>query len=315
MPPRPMSACVESRAGVDDVVVLDEADAQAAAPTSRTHKKGRMCKILLRGGIAGGNKLAHLPVECGELGDAIRANAVDADALQDSPVIRIVCGPRDALGVGRVRPSDQLLVDERDLLPEILRSGSDEGCHRIDVTAADQHARSQSREDVPHGLDDTMVEGVYGAVGSGFSDAPDNQGLDILRLDLHVYHCSIANRVENRVQSRDLDSLGQWKASEIGHRELGDSRGARAGRVYYRVVVDDDRTVFCAVDVQLDRVGAQVDRPKEGRNRVLGKRLVCTPVRDPLRHTVLASRRQAFLGVVTLGTMSAKLRMRPGGVN
>ena len=79
--------------------------------------------------------------------------------------------------------------------------------------------------------------------------------------------------------------------------------------------MDNYRTVLCAVDVQLDRVSAQVDRAKERRNRVLGKRLVCSPVRDPLWRMLPARRRQAFLGVVTLGTMSAKLRMRPGGVN
>ena len=262
-----------------------------------------------------GNKLAHLPVECCELGDAIRANAVDADTSQDSPVVRIVRGPRDDPGVGRVRPGDQLLIDERYFLPEILRSGRNQGRHRIDVTAADKHARPQSREDPFYGFHDTMVEGMYSAVDSRFPNAPDNERLDALGLDLHVYHRSIANRLENCVEGRDLDSLGQWKALEIGRSELGNSRGACARRVYNRVVVDYDYSVLCAVHVQLDCVGSQVDRAKKGRNRILGKRLVCPPVRDPLRRLVPARRGQAFLGVVALDTMSAKLRMRPGGVN
>jgi hypothetical protein len=42
--PRPKSACVESRAGVAEVVVWDGADAQAAAPTRRRQRKARMVK-------------------------------------------------------------------------------------------------------------------------------------------------------------------------------------------------------------------------------------------------------------------------------
>jgi len=40
VPPRP--TCDVSRAGVDEVLVCDGADAQAAAPTSRKHRIERM---------------------------------------------------------------------------------------------------------------------------------------------------------------------------------------------------------------------------------------------------------------------------------
>lgn len=164
----------------------------------------------------GRNKLAQLPAECRELGDAIRADPIYADASQDSPIVRIVGGPRDDFRAGRVCPLDQLLVDERNFLPEIPRSGRHESRHGIDVAAGDQDSSSQGGEDALHRFDDTMVESVDRAVRSGFPDAPDNERLDVLRLDLDVYHSSIANGIENRVQGGDIDSLRQRKASKVG---------------------------------------------------------------------------------------------------
>src|SRR5450830_835712 len=100
MPPRPMSACVESQAGAGEVVVRDGADAQAAAPISKRQKKARMCGKVLRRRATGRNKLAQLQAPCCELGDAIRANAVHADLVQCFPLVRIVGGPDDYSRIG-----------------------------------------------------------------------------------------------------------------------------------------------------------------------------------------------------------------------
>jgi hypothetical protein len=77
--------------------------------------------------------------------------------------------------------------------------------------------------------------------------------------------------------------------------------------VYDRIVMNDDHTVVGGVDIELDRVGAQLDRPQERRNGVFGQGLVRSPMGDSFRGASLRGRVQAFPRVVALGTMSAKL--------
>jgi hypothetical protein len=43
-------------------------------------------------------------------------------------------------------------------------------------------------------------------------------------------------------------------------------------------VVHDNRAVSSGVDIELDSVGAELDRAKKGGDRVLGQRVVRTPV-------------------------------------
>jgi len=71
--------------------------------------------------------------------------------------------------------------------------------------------------------------------------------------------------------------------------------------------MDDYRAIDRTVDVELDRVGPQLDCAQECGDRVLGERLVRTPVGNLLGQPSAVTRTQAFLEVITLGTMSAKL--------
>src|SRR6266513_426879 len=61
----------------------------------------------------GRDKIAQLPRECCELGDAVGADPVDAELPQCFPFVWIVGGPRDDSRTRGVRSSDQVLVDER----------------------------------------------------------------------------------------------------------------------------------------------------------------------------------------------------------
>jgi hypothetical protein len=70
--------------------------------------------------------------------------------------------------------------------------------------------------------------------------------------------------------------------------------------------MDHQGPVAGSVYVELDRVGAKLDRFKKSRDGVLGERLMGSSVRD-LLGGISARWRQAFPGVVALGTVCAKL--------
>jgi hypothetical protein len=71
--------------------------------------------------------------------------------------------------------------------------------------------------------------------------------------------------------------------------------------------MDDDGAVARGVDVELDCVGSELDRPKKRGNRVLWQGLMRTAVGDLFRDTSRLVRNQRGLGGVVLVTMSAKL--------
>lgn len=116
VPPRPASA-VESRAGVGEVVVCDDVDAQAPAPTSNRQKSARMLVKFLLIRASGRNKVAQLETPCRQLGDAIGANAVDAHRAQGFPLVRFIGSPRYHPRIDGVRARNQIFIYERDLLP------------------------------------------------------------------------------------------------------------------------------------------------------------------------------------------------------
>jgi hypothetical protein len=73
------------------------------------------------------------------------------------------------------------------------------------------------------------------------------------------------------------------------------------------IVVNDDNPVAGRVHVQLNALGSELDRTLERSQRVLGMSLVRPPVSDPLGRVVASACGQAFLTVVALCSMSAKL--------
>ncbi len=73
------------------------------------------------------------------------------------------------------------------------------------------------------------------------------------------------------------------------------------------VVVHDDNSVDRSVHIELDSVGTELDGALEGGERVFGMRLVCPPVGYPLGRVPAPMLGQAFLAVVGLCWMSAKL--------
>ena len=73
------------------------------------------------------------------------------------------------------------------------------------------------------------------------------------------------------------------------------------------IVMNDDNPVARRVHVQLYSVGPELDGALERGKGVLGMSLMRPPVRDPLGRVVASTWPQAFLPVVVLCSMSAKL--------
>jgi len=73
------------------------------------------------------------------------------------------------------------------------------------------------------------------------------------------------------------------------------------------IVVDHDNPVTGRVHVELYAVGPELDGALKRRDRVLGMCLVRPPVGDSLWRTTASACSQAFLLVVALCRMSAKL--------
>jgi hypothetical protein len=77
--------------------------------------------------------------------------------------------------------------------------------------------------------------------------------------------------------------------------------------VHYGIVVNDDDPVQRRVYIELYPVCAQLDGTLERGQGVLGMGLVRPPVSDPRGRVVASTCGQAFLRVVALCSMSAKL--------
>lgn len=77
--------------------------------------------------------------------------------------------------------------------------------------------------------------------------------------------------------------------------------------LYCGIVVDHHYPIARGVDIELYGVGPQLQRFHERGNRVFGKQIVCSPVRDALGNSGAGSLGQAGLMVVALETMNAKL--------
>ena len=59
---------------------------------------------------------------------------------------------------------NEVFIDERHLLPEILRADRDERCHWINMSRDFEHSSWNRRKNALHCFDDAMVERVYRAI-------------------------------------------------------------------------------------------------------------------------------------------------------
>lgn len=266
--------------------------------------------MFLRRVNQGRNKVAQLPVECGELTNAIRADAVDAKRIESFPLGGIVRCPRDDSRTDLVGLPDEIVVDVLGLLPEILRTGRDERRDGVDVARNFEHSGADGGEDAFHGSYNAVVERVYGAARVRFAYAADHERLDAGGFDLNVNYGSVANGFERFDQRRNLDSISEREFFQLASGDAGDwlSRihGLRAA-ANHRIMMHDYRPVIRGVNVELDPVRAQVQCTEKGWNRILRKSGMSSPMGDAFRAVAFGPWRQRDLAVIVFAVMSAKL--------
>ena len=151
---------------------------------------------------------------------------------------------------------------------------------------------------------------MHGARRSGLADAARDQHLDVARLNLDVDSNPVANDIERLREGWNARPVCKRELFQLRCRQLGDRVSPRLlwmPGVNNGIVVHDDNPVACGVHVQLYSIGSELDGTLERGERVLGMRLVGSPVSDPLGRVVASTCGQAFLRVVALCLMSAKL--------
>ena len=205
---------------------------------------------------------------------------------------------------------DGFFVDRVDFLPQIFGGCGDERSSGIDVPGDFENSRPDCGEDCLDDPDHSVVERMHRANCLGFADAARHERLDAARLDLDINSCPVADDSERLREGRNVRTVSKRELVELRCRQLGDRpprRSLRVPRVNDWIVVNDDNSVAGGVDVELNSIGPQLDGALERGEGVLGMSLVSPPVSDPLGRVASSSCGQAFLGVVVLYSMSAKL--------
>lgn len=136
-----------------------------------------------------------------------------------------------------------------------------------------------------------------------FTNAACYHRFDFTRLDLHVDRGAFTNCVEGLGKGRNARPISEWEAGELRRRQVGD-RSMRGPLwmpgVDDRIVVNDDDSVAGRVHIELDAIGAELDRADKRSDRVLGMGLMRAPVGDLLRGLAAAACGQSSPSVVAL---------------
>ncbi len=101
---------------------------------------------------------------------------------------------------------DEVSVDVIDVLPQVFGTGRAERRHRIDVARHLEHAAPDRGKDLLYGPDNPVVERMDRALGRGFAYTPDDEWLDVPRLDLNEYHGARSNLLERFSEGGDADA-------------------------------------------------------------------------------------------------------------
>lgn len=141
-----------------------------------------------------------------------------------------------------------------------------------------------------------------GTVGVGFTNASHDEWLNIFRLDLDENHGAPSDRFQRFAQSRYPDvgtEAMRCNDAESSARDGDISRLRHTFRMQHGIVMNNDYPIARCMNVELDSLGAQLDRPFERGDRVFRQRVVLSAVGDPERWASL--RWQAFLRERGLG--------------
>ena len=172
---------------------------------------------------------------------------------------------------------------------------------RAGIAPRDQHADPRGRRgaraaarSTPSSNDENRIVGPSPRDSSAASASASMPayGPRAAALDLEVERDPRAERVEHLVERRNALAAAGVERADLRERALARSRHRRPGRRSSLVVRDHDRAVARAVQVDLDHVGALLDRERVGGQRVLGTFARRAAVRDHERAPRLTRRAQ-----------------------
>jgi len=202
---------------------------------------------------------------------------------QRCPLRRLVRGPRDNPGAHRVRSRNEVFIDVVHMLPQIFGASGAERGDGIDVPRDLEHPAPHGREDLLYCPDDSMVERMNRAFGRGFAYTPHDERLDVARLYLNEYTGSRSYLLECFREGRDPGSRSkQMRSDLLGSAGCNPSPSAsrHISRVEDGIVMNYDYPIRRSVDIELDCLRPQLDRPLERRNGVFGQGVVRAAVGD-----------------------------------
>jgi hypothetical protein len=182
--------------------------------------------------------------------------------------------------------TDKIFVDELFLLPQIIGACFSERRGGIQMARDFEYPGTNCRENLLDGLNDSMIEGMYRAVGRRFPDHSHDERLDVSPLYLHIDSSADRHRAEDFLQGGNKDTAAEVKLTNLARWKLGDrqlSSEWHTTGVEHGIMMNDNNSIARSVHVELDRIGAEIERFQESGDGVLRKRVMCATVGDALR--------------------------------
>ena len=133
----------------------------------------------------------------------------------------------------------------------------------------------------------------------------DHEPFDPGSLDLDVDRRCLTDQSEHLGERRNADAGGHTERLKLVVREVGDCSAGETTLTAlcagHGIVMDDDHAITGRVYVQLDPIGAKLDRSREARQRILRLLPRRSAVRDPHRVIMCHSRKTLSAARVSQG--------------
>jgi hypothetical protein len=221
-----------------------------------------------------------------DLGQDVGADGVDSERGERARSFGAVDRPRDHAPARRMDRVHQRRVDQRPLRPHVQRTGLLHRRRHVDRGSIEENpAADLGRHlvDPPHGR---VVEAVHCAALRRRRGAnrlhrarlgPGTLQLDEeARATLHQREYFVEGGDERAPAHRESLELIEGERVDAAAGELA----AGCDRAWNLIVVNDENRIAAPVHVELDAIGAELERADKGGKGVLGTLARCAPVRD-----------------------------------
>jgi len=205
----------------------------------------------------------------------VGAEAIHALRRQRARDIGAVDSPRDDPAARGMHRADQLGIDHLPVRPDVQRPGLAHAGGDISWSAIEEEAAPQLGRQVAEAANRVMIKAVHGAPGRHGRSANllgdglfDSHSLELdKQLGASLHHGERFREGGNERHAANGKSLQFFEGERID--PAPGEASARRGRARHRVMMHDDFPVARAVDVDLDAIGTEFERPEKRRKRVL----------------------------------------------